>query len=1045
MIMGKRIIKAGLLVASLILAAGCLPSLAQVVPYASDANTVLLDHFDGSTTASILGYSENGAACGALKPSATPVSAYVAGPPGLNQALMLSPPSGQPAGSTSYLQYPGGQLLSQANGTIEFWVYLSGYGQGLSLVDQGPNYLSCAGWTFGMSVTATGQLQAGAWAAFNMNSGAAIVPLQTWTQVAASWGSAGAKLYINGVQVGSDTNTGKPASGYGGSVMMRMGTHSGLSSMIDELRISNVQRTFTPEPGTGTHNAGGTYAWSSSTSTLNLNFTSTDFSCNGPTVGAQTQSNVSIAATTMIWPNSAMTWSRLSGTAGDIRGIWTAADPMTGSAYSATFNSDGTLSVTGMVVSCGGSNVTPSNNPSASSQHWTNGYFVQFQYNDSPKTATSVSVSGPGITGSASLTYDPTMGAWNSWAAPSTSVSLGTSNPAGLPYTYTFSITDAAGTRTANSTVSCFQQQFASGLAPSGSATGNPVFSWTGISDPSATYGIELHDSAGNLIWNNHGIPGTSITYNGPPLTQGMAYNYDVVVEISSTCSTGQSFALGSFTYGSSGTSAPSVPTGVNAVVAGPNQVNVTWNVSSGSVSYYQVYRNGAAAGTPSGAANNFWPDNSVVPGSTYSYTVAACDASNNCSAQSSPAAASIPGGTAVSSSGFAGTYGGADTGYWGAGVANGTIILRGFSNTTGPFNGTGSVTGNGFTMSATNGTSMTGTIDPSTGAVSGSWTNGSASGTLSGGPASIFAGTYAGSDSGNWAGDLGPNGLNIMGISSTTNTPFGGNGAVTNNSFTVLTNTGTTLTGTIDPTTGAVSGNWMSIMGSGTFTGSVVAWANGAPGSTGGTVTTNLFSGWNLIGNGMSNAITVATAFGDSTKVTTVWKWETKGTNTNIVYPNWAFYTPSLADGGAAYAASKGYDFLTTINSGEGFWVNAKASFTVPLSGSAVSTSTFADSATGGANGLPSGWSLIAVGDNPTPSAFNKNIGATPPATGTIPVNLITIWSWNATSANWYFYAPSLDAKGGTALSDYITSKSYLNYGTNTLTPTTGFWVNHP
>ncbi len=82
-----------------------------VTPYSSDANTVLLDHFDGATSASVLAYSETGAPCGSPKPSATPNSAYGSGPNGLSQALSLNPPVGEPAGSGTYLQYPGGQLL----------------------------------------------------------------------------------------------------------------------------------------------------------------------------------------------------------------------------------------------------------------------------------------------------------------------------------------------------------------------------------------------------------------------------------------------------------------------------------------------------------------------------------------------------------------------------------------------------------------------------------------------------------------------------------------------------------------------------------------------------------------------------------------------------------------------------------------------------------------------------------------------------------------------------------------------------------------------
>ncbi len=148
---------------------------------------------------------------------------------------------------------------------------------------------------------------------------------------------------------------------------------------------------------------------------------------------------------------------------------------------------------------------------------------------------------------------------------------------------------------------------------------------------------------------------------------------------------------------------------------------------------------------------------------------------------------------------------------------------------------------------------------------------------------------------------------------------------------------------------------------------------------------------GWNLLGNGLSNAITVSSKFGDSSLVSTVWKW--------IASSNaWAFYTPTLSDGGAAYAASKGYySFLTTINAGEGFWVNAKGGVSVQLSGSAVPTSSFADGLT--SNALPAGWSLIAIGDNKTPATFANTIGLNPPAAGTtVATSLTTLWAWDAT-----------------------------------------------
>ena len=187
-----------------------------------------------------------------------------------------------------------------------------------------------------------------------------------------------------------------------------------------------------------------------------------------------------------------------------------------------------------------------------------------------------------------------------------------------------------------------------------------------------------------------------------------------------------------------------------------------------------------------------------------------------------------------------------------------------------------------------------------------------------------------------------------------------------------------------------------------------------------------NFVTGWNLVGNSSSGALNVATAFGDSAKVNTVWKWIAGTTK-------WAFYAPSLVGQALTdYATSKGYDVLTTINGGDGFWVNATTAFTAQLPArTAIASTSFQT--------MASAWSLIAIGDNKTPSQFNALVGATTPLT--------TLWAWDSGQANWYFYAPSLEAKGGTALTDYITSKSYLDFTANskTLAPGIGFWVNKP
>lgn len=191
---------------------------------------------------------------------------------------------------------------------------------------------------------------------------------------------------------------------------------------------------------------------------------------------------------------------------------------------------------------------------------------------------------------------------------------------------------------------------------------------------------------------------------------------------------------------------------------------------------------------------------------------------------------------------------------------------------------------------------------------------------------------------------------------------------------------------------------------------------------------------GWNLLGNSTSSAMDVATAFGDANKVITVWQWlPAKG--------SWGFYSPADADSGAAYASSKGFELLTTVPGGQGFWINAKSAFTVPLpTGSMLEAMAFQ---TGGAQALANGWSLIACGGNMTASQFNQTMMMTPAPSGDKPVNVTTLWAWDTAQGVWHFYSPSLTAEGGTAQTDYLAAKGYLDFSSEVITPTMGVWVN--
>ena len=211
---------------------------------------------------------------------------------------------------------------------------------------------------------------------------------------------------------------------------------------------------------------------------------------------------------------------------------------------------------------------------------------------------------------------------------------------------------------------------------------------------------------------------------------------------------------------------------------------------------------------------------------------------------------------------------------------------------------------------------------------------------------------------------------------------------------------------------------------------------------TTSSTTTTTLaisfVPGWNLVGNGTTSSLDVANAFGNQQNVETVWKWVASARK-------WAFYAPSLsAQDLAAHAASNGYDVLATIASGEGFWVNVRSAFDIqfPAHG-LLASSVYRNDAVTGLGRVLQGWNLLATGDNTIPSEFNKTMSATPPGQGVIPMNLTTLWAWKPDTRQWYLYAPSLHKDG--TLDAYATGHGYLGFGSKTLTPTTGFWVNKP
>jgi hypothetical protein len=204
------------------------------------------------------------------------------------------------------------------------------------------------------------------------------------------------------------------------------------------------------------------------------------------------------------------------------------------------------------------------------------------------------------------------------------------------------------------------------------------------------------------------------------------------------------------------------------------------------------------------------------------------------------------------------------------------------------------------------------------------------------------------------------------------------------------------------------------------------------------------LVSGFNLVGNALDMSLDVMTVFGNqsspvagiSENIATVWKWD-------AINRKWQFHSPlkTTADN-AAFASAQGYDVLTSIAAGEGYWVNALAEMDLPpQTGAAFNWSypTFL--------ALPTGFNLIAHAGNVTPSQFNANVSVTPPSIGVVQTdNFSSLWAWDASNITWYFYSPLLESSGGLpAVKVYADGHGFLHFQdyNKKLGPGIGFWVN--
>ena len=175
---------------------------------------------------------------------------------------------------------------------------------------------------------------------------------------------------------------------------------------------------------------------------------------------------------------------------------------------------------------------------------------------------------------------------------------------------------------------------------------------------------------------------------------------------------------------------------------------------------------------------------------------------------------------------------------------------------------------------------------------------------------------------------------------------------------------------------------------------------------------TISLVSGWNLVSSRIE--ITASDTSSDSINFASIWMWEDN---------KWAVYLPGECDGGAAYAASKGFSVLENINPGEGFWVNSVGAQSITVTGAEVTSDTIS---------LGAGWNLKGLQSNEAKSITDLISGN--------EGDILSVWKWEGN--NWAVWIPPF-VMSAEDLNTYISSEGFAML--EAIYPGEGFYVCTP
>ncbi len=207
--------------------------------------------------------------------------------------------------------------------------------------------------------------------------------------------------------------------------------------------------------------------------------------------------------------------------------------------------------------------------------------------------------------------------------------------PPGI-YFYTVAAHDAAGNAFPQSSASPLVTFIMDRTPPSTPAdisaipsSSSTMLSWSPSTDDVGVIGYYIYRN-GIKITTPNAITGTSYTDSG--LSSGNAYTYSVLAyDAAGNISASPPLIRVTTIYD---ITPPSVPSGLSATATSPAEIDLVWKPSTDNIQVggYNVYRDGSLIAS---VATTSYMDNGVSPQTSYTYSVAAYDTSDNVSLRS--------------------------------------------------------------------------------------------------------------------------------------------------------------------------------------------------------------------------------------------------------------------------------------------------------------------------------------------------------------------------------------------------------------------------